>query len=173
MTEGPPPPGGLWVRSSHAKAGLENVVILAVVWAAVLVPPFVRNRRDGRPDNSVLSFRAQLSTLERATPGTTLRPYAPVRRSVPAPRASAAVKRRRRDVLVGLGGTTAFTLLLAFAFGGALLTLLFLASASALGLYVYALRQLQLRALEREAKVRTLRPRTQPAPILAMRRVSN
>ena len=149
------------------------VVILAVVWAAVLVPPFVRNRRDGRPDNSVLSFRAQLSTLERATPGTTLRPYAPMRRPVASSPASASVKRRRRDILLGLGGATAFSLLLALAFGGALLTLLFLASASALGLYVYALRQLQLRALEREAKVRTLRPRTQPAPILAMRRVSN
>jgi hypothetical protein len=149
------------------------LVILAVVWAAVLVPPFVRNRRDGRPDNSVLSFRAQLSTLERATPGTTLRPYAPAGRPVAAPRASAAVKRRRRDVLVGLGGTTAFSLLLVLAFGGTLLTLFFLLTASAFGLYVYALRQLQLRALERDAKVRTLRPRTQPAPILAMRRVSN
>ncbi|MBX3287483.1 MAG: hypothetical protein KF703_19200 [Actinobacteria bacterium] len=149
------------------------LVILAVVWAAVLVPPFVRNRRDGRPDNSVLSFRAQLSTLERATPGTTLRPYASSGRTVAAPRPSAAVKRRRRDVLVGLAGATAFSFLLVLAVGGALLTLLFLASASALGLYVYALRQLQLRALEREAKVRTLHPRTQPAPILAMRRASN
>ncbi len=149
------------------------LVILAVVWAAVLVPPFVRNRRDGRPDNSVLSFRAQLSTLERATPGTTLRPYASVGRPAPAPRTSAAVKRRRRDVLVGLGGATAFSLLLALAFGGALLTLFFLATASAFGLYVYALRQMQMRALERQAKVRTLRPRTQPTPILAMRRVSS
>jgi len=149
------------------------LVILAVVWAAVLVPPFVRNRRHGRPDNSVLSFRAQLSTLERATPGTTLRPYALSGRTVAAPRPSAAVKRRRRDVLVGLAGATAFSFLLVLAVGGALLTLLFLASASALGLYVYALRQLQLRALEREAKVRTLHPRTQPAPILAMRRASN
>lgn len=149
------------------------LVILAVVWAAVLVPPFLRNRRDGRPDNSVLSFRAQLSTLERATPGTTLRAYAPVGRPVAAPQASAWVKRRRREVLVGLGGAVAFSLLLVVAFGGALLTLFFLATASAFGLYVYALRQLQLRALEREAKVRTLRPRTQPAPILAMRRASN
>ncbi len=149
------------------------LVILAVVWAAVLVPPVVRNRRDGRPDNSVLSFRAQLSTLERATPGTTLRPYAAPGRPAAAPQASAAVKRRRREVLVGLGGATAFSLLLALAFGGTFLTLFFLLTASAFGLYVYALRQLQMRALEREAKVRTLHPRTEPAPILAMRRVSN
>lgn len=149
------------------------LVILAVVWAAVLVPPFVRNRRDGRPDNSVLSFRAQLSTLERATPGTTLRPYASPTRPASAPRASAAVKRRRRDVLVGLAGATAFSLLLVLAFGGAVLTLLFLATASAFGLYVYALRQMQMRAIERQAKVRTLRPRTQPTPILAMRRASS
>ena len=71
------------------------------------------------------------------------------------------------------GGASAFGLLLMLAFGGTLFTLLFLVTASAFGLYVYALRQLQLRSIERDAKVRTLRPRTQPAPILAMRRVSN
>lgn len=148
------------------------LVILAVVWAAVLVPPFVRNRRDGRPDDSVLSFRAQLSTLERATPGTTLRAYAPVGRPVhapgPPPRSSAVVEAcwwpgRRLRLLAAARGRLrrhpAHAVLPGHGVG--------------LGLYVYALRQLQLRALAREAKVRTLRPRTQPAPILAMRRVSN
>jgi len=151
------------------------LMILAVVWAAVLVPPFLRNRQNGRPDNSVLSFRAQLSTLERATPGTSLRPYSTVNRR-PATRArgvSPSVKRRRRDILLGLGGFTVFTFLLVVVLGGAMSMLLFLVSASALAAYVYALRQLQLRSLERVAKVRTLRPRTSPAPILAMRRVSS
>ena len=152
------------------------LMILAVVWAAVLIPPFLRNRQNGRPDNSVLSFRAQLSTLERATPGTSLRPYSTVNGHRPVARVrgvSPSVKRRRRDILLGLGGFTTFTFLLMVVFGGAFSMLLFLVSASALGAYVYALRQLQLRSLERVAKVRTLRPRTQPAPILAMRRVSN
>lgn len=149
------------------------LMILAAVWAAVLVPPIVRNRRDARPDNSVVSFRAQLSTLERATPGTSLRipgpgEAAPPRISVPMTRAD--VKRRRREVLVGLVGATGFTFLLVVAAGGTLPTLLFLASAGSLAAYVYALRQLQLRALERDAKVRVLLPRTAAAPSLGLRR---
>jgi Flp pilus assembly protein TadB len=149
------------------------LMILAAVWAAVLVPPFVRNRRDARPDNSVVSFRAQLSTLERATPGTSLRPLGssdlgPTLRGSSMTRSDA--KRRRRDVLVGLMGSTGFTFLLAVVAGGTLATLLFLASAGAFGAYVYALRQLQLRTLEREAKVRVLTPRSVPAPTFALRR---
>ncbi len=149
------------------------LMILAAVWAAVLLPPFLRNRRDARPDNSVVSFRAQLSTLERATPGTSLRTTAPgelvpPRISVPMTRAD--VKRRRREVLVGLLGATGFSFLLVVAAGGTLATLLFLASAGSLGAYVYALRQLQLRAVERDAKVRVLMPRTAPAPSFAVRR---
>ncbi|MCU1499754.1 MAG: hypothetical protein JWM47_3707 [Acidimicrobiales bacterium] len=151
------------------------LVILAVVWAAVLIPPFLRNRRDGRPDNSVVSFRAQLSTLERATPGTSLRTlpsggYAPV---LPRLGTRVDVRRRRRDVLVGLLGATVFTLLLAVAVGGAMLTLLFLASAGALGTYVYALRQIKVRSAERVVKVRPLRvSRPMHAPVLAMRRTA-
>lgn len=153
------------------------LVILAAVWAAVLLPPVVRNRREGRPDNSVTSFRAQLSTLERATPGTSLRTVAPGS-SLGAPMVPSAMnrsdaKRRRRDVLVGLLGATAFTFLLLVLVGGTGITLLFLASASALGAYVYALRQLQVRSIERVAKVRTLRPRSSPAPVLAMRRTAS
>ncbi len=156
------------------------LVILAVVWAAVLVPPFVRNRRDARPDNSVVSFRAQLSTLERATPGTSLRSISSGSSSsigapmLPVHMTRRDVKRRRRDVLVGLLGASVFTFALLVTLGGALVTLAFLASASGLGAYVYALRQLQLRSMERVAKVRPLVPRSMPAPVLAMRRtVSN
>jgi len=147
------------------------LMILAVVWAAVLVPPFVRSRRDGRPGSSVTSFRAQLSTLERATPGSSLRPVTEQHRpsSVVAGLGSIDARRRRRDVLVGLLGATGLMFVLAFAVGG-LFTLLFLVSAAALGAYVYALRQRHLRAMERVSKVRVLAPRTAaPAPVLAVR----
>ena len=148
------------------------LVILAAVWAAVLVPPFVRNRRDARPDNSVVSFRAQLSTLERATPGTSLRTMAHSAPMVPMMMNRSDAKRRRREILVGLLAATGLTFLLLVAFGGTMSTLLFLASASALGSYVFALRQLQMRSMERVAKVRTLAPRAMPAPVLAFRRTA-
>ncbi|MCB0971403.1 MAG: hypothetical protein KDA97_07795, partial [Acidimicrobiales bacterium] len=91
------------------------IVCLALVWAAVLVPPMIRKQREGRPGSSVRSFRRQLSTLERATPGTSLRPIAPYQ-PAPIPGASTSgrmtrsqVVRRRRDVLFALAGATAFT----------------------------------------------------------------
>ena len=44
------------------------LVILGLIWAAVLVPPYLQNRREHRPGDSIASFRHQLSVLERATP---------------------------------------------------------------------------------------------------------
>ena len=45
------------------------LVILAMIWAAVLLPPYLQNRRESRPGDSIASFRNQLSVLERTTPG--------------------------------------------------------------------------------------------------------
>ena len=44
------------------------LVILAMIWAAVLLPPYLQNRRESRPGDSIASFRNQLSVLERTTP---------------------------------------------------------------------------------------------------------
>ena len=44
------------------------LLILAVVWAAVLVPPWLRNRADARPADSITAFRRRLSVLERTGP---------------------------------------------------------------------------------------------------------
>ena len=152
------------------------LIILAAVWTAVLVPPMVRSRRDGRPDNSVVSFRAQLSTLERATPGTSLRSgggSSSLSSPTNALRMSRTqVQRRRQEVLMGLGGATMLFLLLALAFGG-LAIALFLVTASALGGYMYALTQLKKRAAERRTKVRVLQPVAIPAPVLALRRTAS
>jgi hypothetical protein len=173
------------------------LVILAIVWGAVIGSWAIGNRRAGRPDNSVASFRAQLSTLERATPGTSLRPPTVVgisshpgsspsvspRSAVSPPttqntaRAMKQVdaRRRRRWVLVGLLASTGVTFVLGLAVGGAVFTLLWLATVVSLGAYVTALRQRKLRSMERVAKVRTLVPRTSaaPAPPLALRRTAS
>ena len=155
------------------------IVCLAIVWAAVLVPPMLHKRREGRPGSSVSSFRRQLSTLERATPGTSLRPMAPYQPSPIAGTAGPArmnrsqVVRRRRDVLFALAGATTFTFLLLLTVGGGFVTLLFLASAGSLSAYVYALVQLRKRAEEASAKVRVLRPPASVASMAPARRTAS
>ncbi len=146
------------------------VPIILAVWIAIGAREVLRRRREGRPGSSVVSFRQQLSTLERATPGHSLRLSntgpVPVVRSVPS--TTPFQVKRRRDILMGLGASTLVFLLLALVFGG-LATLLFVFSAAALGTYVYALAQIRKRAEERHAKVRVLRPRVAPTPNLALR----
>ena len=44
------------------------LVVLAVVWAAVLVPPYLRSRAEARPADSIGHFRRQLATLQRTGP---------------------------------------------------------------------------------------------------------
>ena len=41
------------------------LLILAVIWAAVLLPPYLQNRSESRPADSISSFQRQLSVLER------------------------------------------------------------------------------------------------------------
>ena len=43
-------------------------LLLGVIWAAVLIPPWLQSRREARPIASIMSFRSQLWSLERATP---------------------------------------------------------------------------------------------------------
>jgi hypothetical protein len=139
-------------------------VCLAIVWAFFLVPPMLRKHREGRPASSVVSFRRQLSTLERATPGTSLTPLQPyqpqpmVGSTFSAHMSRSQAQQRRKNVLIGLMVAVGVSFLLLVLAGGALITMLFLASAAALGAYVYALVQLRMRAEEAAAKVRVLRP---------------
>jgi cell division protein FtsB len=156
-------------------------VCLAIVWAFFLVPPVLRKRREGRPASSVVSFRRQLSTLERATPGTSLTPLQPyqpqpvVGSSFSAHMTRSQVKQRRKNVLIGLLGAVGVSFLLVVAGVGALATLMLLASVAALGAYVYALVQLRMRAEEAAAKVRVLRPEpaARPAAQATVRRVAS
>ena len=158
------------------------LISLAVVWAVVLVPPFLRKRREGRPGSSVVSFRQQLSTLERATPGTSLSPLPTAPGTgvtgtsfsgtqVPGRMSRSQVVRRRRDVLVGLLGCTAFTFLLAVVAQG-IFVVVFLASAGGLAAYGFALVQIRKAQAERTAKVRVLRPQIGSAPVVALRRTA-
>ncbi|WCO65943.1 hypothetical protein PO878_15685 [Iamia majanohamensis] len=144
--------------------GVSVLILLAVVWAVVLVPPYLRHRGEARPGSSVTSFRQGLDVLGRSAPPSVASGahFTPVRGSAPlgpgAPRGRAAVRKRRRDVLLTLAGVAGFTFLLAVAFGGTAILLNLVADAALVG-YVYLLVQLRKLAAEQAQKVRYL-----PAP---------
>ena len=150
--------------------------ILAVIWAAVLLPPYLQNRSESRPADSISSFQRQLSVLERravmVNPSLQQRGGAMRPQLVPAARLSRSdAKRRRRDVLFTLAGAAGVTLVMAVMLGGPVWGLHLLCDVM-LGAYVVLLVQTQQRAVERDAKVRYLPERTvrAPEPAFALRR---
>ena len=111
------------------------LVVIAVMWIVVLVPPLLRSRSDARPGDSIVSFRRQLTTLQRSAPfsgrsagGHVTLGHASARplSSVPAartmtqpvadPRAALAryaARRRRQSVLLLLAGACLATAVIA------------------------------------------------------------
>jgi hypothetical protein len=162
------------------------LVILGLIWAAVLLPPYLQNRREHRPGDSIASFRHQLSVLERATPEGRARSVAridthrdwnpaPVTQlqgtystktgyGRPAPRSAQAshradVRRRRRDVFLTLLGAVGVTFLLAIAMGGMVWMLQLVADVAFVG-FVAMLVKIQQETAEKDLKVRFLEPAT-------------
>jgi hypothetical protein len=151
------------------------LLILAVIWAAVLLPPYLQNRSESRPADSISSFQRQLSVLERRSgminPALQrevreVRAYAT---PIPAYRLSRAdAKKRRRDVFFTLAGAAGVTFFMAVLLGGPVWGLHLLCDLLLAG-YVVLLMQIQQRQLERAAKVRYLpnrSVRTEPALLL-------
>lgn len=165
------------------------LVILALIWAAVLVPPYLQNRRETRPGDSIATFRSQLSVLERTTPGGRSGSlarldvgryeaprYVPPAGRRPASPSHAAMRRaearrRRRDVFLTLLGAVGVTLVLAVALGGSVWMLHLLVDLAFAG-YVIMLISLQQQSIQAEEKVRYLRPAPNRAsePQLLLRR---
>lgn len=170
------------------------LAILAAIWAAVLLPPYLQNRRDTRPGDSIATFRTQLSVLERTTPGSRsgslarldVGRYEPPRYVPPAARRSpgrpspshaamrrSEARRRRRDVFLTLLGAVGVTFVLAFAMGGSVWMLHFAIDAAFLA-YVGLLVAIQQQSIDRETKVRYIDldapRRTAPEPQLLLRR---
>jgi hypothetical protein len=146
---------------------------LVVVWAVFLVPQWLRHRAEKTPADSIGAFRNQLNVLERTTPGQPRRARAAAMpsMSMPMPLAPQAglglgrplgrpvshkelVRRRRANILFGLLGAMAVTLLGGLVFSKLLLVhvaldLLFVA-------YCAMLVRARNLAAEREMKVRYL-----------------
>lgn len=71
------------------------LLAVAAAWAAVLLPPLLRNRMDNRPGSSVTDFRRQLSTLQRAVPTRNITPMRSMARPLaPSPLQKPAVQYR-------------------------------------------------------------------------------
>lgn len=130
-------------------------------WVAVAAW-WVVSRREA-PSESIGSFRRQLGTLERRTPGLVVpahqfgrqighapaRGAAPLRTSM-ASYHRASVQKRRRDILSGLSVLSALTLALGFVPSLRLLLVLHVVSDVCLAAYVTLLVQLRNTAAERE-----------------------
>ncbi len=157
------------------------LLILAVIWAAVLIPPALRARAEGRPADSITAFHQQLAVLRRAgprgsrsNPGWTPpaspslpqrhvslvdqvpRPVAPAFSTVRSVSVRRTARQRRRDVFMALLVAVGITLVL-----GAIpaLRMLWLVHAAAdvllIGYVALLVRQRNL-ATERQLKVRML-----------------
>jgi len=157
------------------------LILLAGVWAVVLVPPYVRNR-GSRASDSISSFHQQLRTLERARPGglprlgrtaapLSMQPIA-VRAQGGMPAGRSAARRRRRDILFTLGGAVVITFLLAVLLGGVAILCQLVADATLAG-YVYLLVQMRKTEAERSAKVRYLHSVPDAEPRLALNRTAS
>ena len=162
------------------------LLILAVIWAAVLVPPMLRARAEGRPSDSIGEFHRHLSVLSRTGPvdfSAANRLYA----NSPAPYVSAGpwtaqrleqrrrrTVKRRRDILFGLLAGMTGSLLLGFV--PALRELIYLhlvLDALFIG-YVALLVRMRNIAAERDVKLRFL-PTTGRVvePAFALQRSAN
>lgn len=129
------------------------LVLLAAVWAAVLLPPWLQERRSAHPASSVVDFRQSLQVLDRA--GRPTPPGAPRRPAMRSGMSLVEARRRRRDVLTTLVAAAALTLAIALAFGGSV-WMLHLAIDTALLGYVAMLMQVQQPARPAQANVRYL-----------------
>lgn len=150
------------------------LLVLAGIWAAVIVVPLVRARTEGTLGDSIGSFRRHLSILERAAPMTvapanrlrmpgtasSIPPYRPHVASgsrgysmpVSANRRRQA-QRRRRDVLLALMAAIVGSALLAMIPGlGIMWTVNFIVDVT-FALYLVLLVRMRNVAAEREMKL--------------------
>jgi hypothetical protein len=137
------------------------VLILGAIWVAVLVPPILRDRGNQGRGGGVGDFSHRLTHVGRALGhrdkghGRNSRAiYAPATSYAHAGGGMSAQQKRRRDVLLVLGGAVALTFLLAVFTRGTVFIGFFALALAALGGYVYLLLQYKQQAQERAAKVR-------------------
>lgn len=147
------------------------IVILAVMWICLLLPPWLRGRAESRPTDSVRSFRRQLTVLEKATPGYVAPKSVAVptrsggivqsiSRTVPAGQRASVMSRsqaykRRREIVTYLAGAAVLSLALV-PFTRTSMLLVHLVIDALLVAYLGLLARARHIAAEREVKLRYL-----------------
>jgi hypothetical protein len=135
------------------------ILILAILWGVVLLPPILRSREgSGRPSGVADIFDRLRDGLGRArSSDPSLPPLQPIMGPigsgagspmgpVSVPGAMTPAQRRRRDVLVGLLVAAGITFLMALFAGNAPFWVMHLLADVLLGGYVYLLLQFKARA---------------------------
>ncbi len=121
---------------------------LGILWAAVLLPPVIRNRDVlARPLVAVASAGRSMGGVQSRR----LRTIRSTAASVPGDVGSA--RRRRRDLLLTLGGVAAFTFLGGVAVGGSVWMVHFLVDLLLVGYAVLVTQRHQLEAERRETVI--------------------
>jgi hypothetical protein len=161
------------------------LLVLAIVWAAVLIPPWLRNRAEGRPSQSIGAFRRQLTTLGRTRPGAPARDGRPaagsalpaeaiVRAPARVPGSRRQTRKRRRDVLLVLAAAMVATLVAGLVLRMAPVLIAHAVVDALFLLYIALLVRMRGAAVEREMKLRFLPTGAQQMePALALRRSAN
>ncbi|HET9733254.1 MAG TPA: hypothetical protein VFP54_11315 [Acidimicrobiales bacterium] len=148
------------------------ILLLALVWAAVILPPLVRKGAEGHAMDSVWQFSRRMRLLDRASPSgisttglgvlgaaTRARPLLePERPLQPSslPLVRAKTIRRRRTVMAVLTGFFFVLTVVAAATGSAMALTLDVLDFLATAAYVVALVNVRARVAERDMKLRFL-----------------
>jgi lysylphosphatidylglycerol synthetase-like protein (DUF2156 family) len=156
-----------------------TILILAVLWAAFFLWPFLQRRFSGRNRDSIGDFSKRVSKLGHVGLPSRRRPLPAI--GAPRPVAfkaaghrpttglpmSPVAQKRRRDALAGFAALALVTLVLALIVGGTTVWAVQLIADVMLISYVVALVLMARRAFERKAQVHYL-PQAAPAQSSAL-----
>ena len=172
--------------------GVVILLVLAGIWAAVLIPPIVRARSEGRPVGSVGDFNRRLQVLARTNPAGMaparsyisdrpgqlyrISPTTGVGRVAGSSRRRS--QKRRRDILIGLLVAAVGSLVLGVVPALRVLWMVHVFVDVLIVAYVGALVYLRNLAAERDMKVRFLpsamsSQQSTHEPALLLRRSAN
>jgi len=124
---------------------LPVLIILGALWAAVLLPPLLRARAD-KKSGAIGDYTHSIGVLKSNRGTARTRSAAALvdgKMHSGQMSKSAAIQKRRRDVLIGLLGAAGITFLLAVVVGNSVFWMLHLLCDIALGAYIYLLIQIK------------------------------